>query len=52
MLATLEAALLVLPRSKLRLLVAEAIGGWVVGFCTLGLGLEFRLKSTIALKQK
>jgi hypothetical protein len=38
MLATLEAALLGLPRSKLRLLVVEALGGWVVGFCTLGLG--------------
>lgn len=38
MLATLETALLGLPRSKLRLLVAEAIGGCVVGFCTLGLG--------------
>src|SRR4028118_286285 len=38
MLATLGAALLGLPRSKLRLLVAEAIGGCVVGFCTLGLG--------------
>ncbi len=38
MLATLGAALLGLPRSKLRLLVAEAIGGCVIGFCTLGLG--------------
>lgn len=38
MLATLGAALLGLPRSKLRLLVAEAIGGCVAGFCTLGLG--------------
>jgi hypothetical protein len=38
MLATLGAALLGLPRSKLRLLVAEAIGGCVVGCCTLGLG--------------
>ena len=38
MLATLEAALLVLPRSKLRLLVAEAIGCCAVGFSTLGLG--------------
>ncbi|MEG4520847.1 MULTISPECIES: hypothetical protein [unclassified Microcoleus] len=38
MLATLEAALLGLPRSKLRLLVAEATGFCGVGFCTLGLG--------------
>ncbi len=38
MLATLEAALLGLPRSKLWLLVAEAIGVCAAGFCTLGLG--------------
>ena len=38
MLAALDAALLGFPSSKLGLLVAEALGGCAVGFCTLGLG--------------